>query len=324
LLEAEIDCALIADYGAWAAGWNWAASEPAVAARFAAGAARATVCSARGTRGPRRRSNAWYATFAHVVTWYLEARGIEPERVSPVVHDTISGHFSSWIEPDSGQSRAACEALGLAVAVAETETAPTRNGLLEWLSLRRRAFVNPPAVRPRSHVRADGHLRYIEGPERARDRARSERMATALSSARAAAKRGKPLDFERLARLQGLVLGIPKAEFRTGDAFAKRGRERYPLEPDTRERFERCLDETRDTSVSAAVRAARVYLDVCFFHPFPDGNGRAARLALDYVLTSERLALHSIEPVILVSRAANDWDGAWCMAHVIEHLVGLP
>jgi Fic/DOC family len=33
------------------------------------------------------------------------------------------------------------------------------------------------------------------------------------------------------------------------------------------------------------VDPARVPFDVCFYHPFPDGNARAARLALDHVLT---------------------------------------
>jgi hypothetical protein len=55
-LEAEIDRALVADYGAWAAGWNWAASEPGGGGqRFEPGAALATACCARMKSGPRRR-----------------------------------------------------------------------------------------------------------------------------------------------------------------------------------------------------------------------------------------------------------------------------
>ena len=133
--------------------------------------------------------DAWYATFGHVVSWYLEARGLRPELVRPVVHDTISGHFSSWCAPDAGQAKTACAALAMV----------------------------------------------------------------------------------------------------------------------------RCQ--------SRCERRAPIWV-VCFSHPFADGNARAARLTLDYVLTSEGLALNSIEPVIVVSRAANDANGAWCLAYVIEQLLG--
>ena len=70
------------------------------------------------------------------------------------------------------------------------------------------------------------------------------------------------------------------------------------------------------------MRAARVYLDVCFFHPFADGNARAARLALEHVLTSEGFALHTADPVFVVGRSAEDARGAWCFALVIDHLIG--
>ncbi|MGW6646680.1 Fic family protein [Streptomyces iakyrus] len=43
-------------------------------------------------------------------------------------------------------------------------------------------------------------------------------------------------------------------------------------------------------------RAARVYLDVCFFHPFDDGNARAAFLTLVFVLAREGIALDRVSP----------------------------
>ena len=42
------------------------------------------------------------------------------------------------------------------------------------------------------------------------------------------------------------------------------------------------------------VRAARACLDVCFFHPFDDGNARSAFLALVYVLAREGVTLDSV------------------------------
>ena len=75
---------------------------------------------------------------------------------------------------------------------------------------------------------------------------------------------------------------------------------------------------------TVAVRAARVYLDVCYFHPFVDGNARAARLALDHVITRAGLALHAVEPLFVVARAADDGRGAWGLAYSIEYLLGRP
>jgi hypothetical protein len=46
-----------------------------------------------------------------------------------------------------------------------------------------------------------------------------------------------------------------------------------------------------DATVSARARAARSSLDLGFLHPFDDGNARAARVALDFVLTRAGLVL---------------------------------
>ena len=43
-------------------------------------------------------------------------------------------------------------------------------------------------------------------------------------------------------------------------------------------------------------------MDICFFHPFENANARAARLALEYVLTANGLALVAAEPVFLFPR----------------------
>jgi hypothetical protein len=372
-LETEIDRELIAEYGNWAAGWDWTATD--------GGPVRAWCCASHSVLPARETDprlsidrvvaaledwrafllqldaefaaihevtkdqpleraaehaaarllpvvverteaqDAWYGTFACVLTWYLDARGVPVDRVRRLVHETISGSFASWSAPDASTAAATFAQLG--DAVAEAQSNATVVGLAEWLTIREKAFLNPTGQRTRTRVSADGHRRYIDGPEHARDPQRARRMATALESSRAAASRGKPLDFAALAKVQQIILGVATAKFRAGDAFAKQGRERYVLEPDTRERFERCLEEARDPSVPVAVRAARVYLDVCFFHPFDDGNARAARIALDHVVTSERLVLHTIEPILLVSRAANDMEGARRLAYVVELLLGL-
>jgi fido (protein-threonine AMPylation protein) len=80
-------------------------------------------------------------------------------------------------------------------------------------------------------------------------------------------------------------------------AFAKGGRERYGLAPDTRARFERCLSESAQPDLPLPSRAARTYLDILFFHPFEDGNARAAMLALAFVLAREGVLLDRVRPL---------------------------
>ncbi|MFI9237111.1 Fic family protein [Streptomyces sp. NPDC053079] len=156
------------------------------------------------------------------------------------------------------------------------------------------------------------------GPTRGEDRAR--RLGAAWQEAYADARAGRTLDFERLAAWQSTVLGVPRAAFRTGTAYAKRGRERYGLHADTPQRFASCLAQSCEPTVPLPARAARLYLDVCFFHPFDDGNARAALLALGHLLATEDVALAWIAP-LMVARYADDPEGAEELAHVVHLLI---
>ncbi len=102
-------------------------------------------------------------------------------------------------------------------------------------------------------------------------------------------------------------------------AFAKKGRERYGLGAETPLLFDACLAESGASDVPLAARAARLYLDVCFFHPFHDGNGRAALLALGFVLARENVFLEEVGP-IQIRRYADDAVGAASLARVIHTL----
>jgi hypothetical protein len=267
--------------------------------------------------------DAWYATFQQVLSWYLESSGLDPADVRGAVKRVVSGRFASWCAPSEEEAARACAALGVEVArAAAAARADTPvDGLAAWLSIRDR--IRPAAAPGRIvPVRRDGHRLYIDGPERDRDPRRAERMAAALDACRESARRGEALTFERLAAWQALVLDRPGIGFRTTDAHAKGGREIYPIAADTRARFEAALDQASDAEAAASLRAARAYLDVCFFHPVPDGNARAARLALDHVLTRAGLALHSAEPLFIVARACNDDYGPATFAHLVEYLAG--
>jgi hypothetical protein len=95
------------------------------------------------------------------------------------------------------------------------------------------------------------------------------------------------------------------APLRTTDAFAKRGRERYPTLPDLRDRLVATLREATDPTIPLVERATRAYLDICFLHPFVDGNARAARLVLDHVIGRAGYGFHAIAPFIGVAWQAN-------------------
>ncbi|WP_259294367.1 Fic family protein [Streptomyces resistomycificus] len=119
---------------------------------------------------------------------------------------------------------------------------------------------------------------------------------------------------------QRLVFGTPGVRFRQGDAFAKGGRERYALTAHTERDFEHCLRESADLTVPLASRAARAYLDVAFFHPFPDGNARLAMLTLAYVLEVGAVRLDQVGP-LQTTRYADDAAGAADLAALVSVLI---
>ena len=69
------------------------------------------------------------------------------------------------------------------------------------------------------------------------------------------------------------------------------------------------------------MRAARAYLDVCFFHPFDDGNSRMARLLLDFVLTRDGMCLSQCEPLFNLPRPVDDMKGHAVFVEVLSQLL---
>jgi hypothetical protein len=189
------------------------------------------------------------------------------------------------------------------------------DSLSTWLRVRRETdWHEAPALR-RGLTARDGFRAWCEGPVRRRDPVRAERLLVAHSMARADAARRAPLDFALLAGWQREVLGA-EAPFRAADAYAKAGRERYGLTSRTQADFATGLREATDAEVPLAARAARVYLDVAFFHPFTDGNARSALLTLVHVLAREDIVLPEVGP-LQTTRYADDPAGAADLATLI-------
>ncbi|WP_335979242.1 Fic family protein [Streptomyces sp. CA2R106] len=155
----------------------------------------------------------------------------------------------------------------------------------------------------------DGLRDFFTATRGRRDSEGTARVLAAIDVVFADARQGVPLSFALLAGWQRTVLGRQCVGFRPAPAFAKGGQERYGLAADTRTRFERCLSESTQADLPLPARAARAYLDVLFFHPFEDGNARAAMLALAFLLAREGVFLRDARPVA-VMRWADDAEGA--------------
>ncbi|MFL1380905.1 Fic family protein [Nocardiopsis protaetiae] len=199
------------------------------------------------------------------------------------------------------------------------------DALRAWLAVRETVpwdAVRPPAepaAGPLVPVR-DGAAHDIGTVDRARSPERADGMLAALDRVRADAAAGARPTFDLLQGWQRHVLGGP-APPRTGAAFAKAGRERYGLLPDLRERLDACLGQATGPAPPLAARAARAYLDVCFFHPFEDGNGRSAFLTLVFLLAREGVALDQVGPLRRVARYADDPRGALALADLLAVLI---
>jgi prophage maintenance system killer protein len=270
--------------------------------------------------------DAWYQLFATVLCWYLESAGADFTRIHDAVERTISGRFESWVAPTPEVAHETFAVIGAELARMEPP-APQLDSLDVWKEIRatanRDVGVTSAFDRALAPVLADGHERYIERVERARDPERAERMAAALLLCRDSALRGMDLTLDQLAEWQAIVLGR-RVELRTTVAFGKRGRERYGISASLRSDFERVLAEAagEHRQAALAVKAAALYVDVCYFHPFEDGNARAARLALDHLLTRTGHALHAAEPVFVVSRSVTNAGALHEFSTVMRRLIG--
>ncbi|MEV1049754.1 Fic family protein [Streptomyces sp. NPDC049887] len=197
-----------------------------------------------------------------------------------------------------------------------------KDSLADWLRIRPEiSWPSWRGARPVSGAPApDGFRSFFRATRGGRDSEGTARALTALDRAFADAEQGQPLTFALMAKWQRIVLGHGIVGFRAVPAFAKGGRERYGLAPDTQKRFERCLSESAQPDLPVPSRAARTYLDILFFHPFEDGNARAAMLALAFVLAREGVLLDQVHPLQTI-RCADDAEGAADLAELLGILI---
>jgi len=269
----------------------------------------------------------WYGHCEQVLTWFLSRWGVAPDVAQELVDQAIGGRFQSWTGPDTVLVEDIAERLALSLRPNDGagSAGPAPDHLQRWLEVRETVpWQKAPdggADGPVTPAR-DGAAEDIRAFDGAVDTTRAEGLLAALEQLRADAAHGASFDFELLQGWQRHVLDTPQPPpFRTLPAFAKGGRERYGIGEDTRDRLDACLTESvasGEQPLPLTARAARAYLDVCFFHPFDDGNARSAFLALVFVLAREGVALNAVSLLRRITFQADDPQDALTLARYID------
>ncbi|MFJ6797283.1 cell filamentation protein Fic [Streptomyces sp. NPDC091268] len=270
----------------------------------------------------------WHGHCHQVLTWFLDRWGAAPDVAGRLVDEAIGGRFRSWTSPDTVVVDEVAEHLALALQPGDGGTrgdAPPQDHLQRWLAGRESVawheIPDSGADGPVVPLR-DGAAEDIRAFDGFIHPARAEGLLGALELLRADAARGARLDFPLLSGWQQHVLGTRQPpRFRNSVAYAKGGRERYGIGPDTPARFDTCLAQSgSDTGrpLGLTARAARAYLDVCFFHPFDDGNARSAFLTLVFVLAREDVALDEVSLLRRISFKADDPQDPLILARYID------
>ncbi|MFD8076851.1 cell filamentation protein Fic [Streptomyces sp. NPDC059718] len=269
----------------------------------------------------------WHRHCQQVLIWFLSRWGVDPDVAQELVDQAIGGRFQSWTGPDALLVEDIAERLALSLRPNDGAglAGPAPDHLQRWLEVRETVAWQkaPDGVTDGPVVPArDGAAEDIRAFDGAVDATRAAGLLAALEQLRADAARGASLNFALLQGWQQHVLNTPQPPpFRTLPAFAKGGRERYGIGPDTRDRLDACLTESAaggGQPLSLTARAARTYLDVCFFHPFDDGNARSAFLALVFVLVREGVALNGVSLLRRIAFQAADPQDALMLARYID------
>ncbi|QOV40776.1 Fic family protein [Streptomyces ferrugineus] len=269
----------------------------------------------------------WHGHCHQVLTWFLSHWGLAPDLAQELVEQAIGGRFESWTGPDPVLVEDVAEQLALSLRPDDGErpAVPVPDHLERWLAVRETApWQDAPDGGGDGPVTpsCDGAAEDIRAFDGALDPARAQGLLAALELLRADAARGALLDFELLRSWQRHVLSTPQPPpFRDLPAFAKGGRERYGIGPDTRARLDTCLAESAydaERPLPLTARAARAYLDVCFFHPFDDGNARSAFLALIFVLAREGVALDGVSLLRRVTFQADEPQDTLTLTRYID------
>ena len=270
----------------------------------------------------------WYNPFRRLLTWYFSSVGLESDIDILKSITNAMGGFASFQMPED------------AVTIITQQMAEEFrwdfkkvDSISDWLNIRSTlsemsSKLTAKALSELPTCPDDSHLRFIEAVDGTRDATRAQRMKHALAACRKDAKKPGALTLDHLLNWQRYLMNIGgEPMFRAHDAYAKQGRERYPLHfgdgQSAKEHFIKLLEEANSTE-PVALRASRAYLDVLFFHPVNDGNSRLARLVFDFILTRANVAMGSIDGIFLFARSARDVVGAQRLVELVDYRLAKP
>ena len=100
-------------------------------------------------------------------------------------------------------------------------------------------------------------------------------------------------------------------------AWAKGGGERYSLDNDL-------LDRRLQSLGQPFASCLRAYLDILFFHPFSDGNSRAARLAFHFLASRDGLQFRIADPLFRLSLPAGSLPSYRLFQNLARRCLGTP
>ena len=189
------------------------------------------------------------------------------------------------------------------------------DAIREWLLTREKPLTDlyPLADKASRLSGSDPHEAFVSEFLRVDKRAG---LLDALSHGRA--RRQRNLDFQLLREFSDRIHSSPEgtAHFRTSRAYAKEGCEFYESNGQVFRQFTTLLAEEED---DFTIKAAKTYLDICFFHPFEDGNGRLAEVVFEFIIKRNSYRLINAEAgkaLFRSSRWSND-------PYVLRNLVNL-
>ena len=151
-----------------------------------------------------------------------------------------------------------------------------------------------------------------------RDHQREKAYQQALSQVRNLADAQAILHWNLLTEIQEIVLQ-QSISFRQGDAYVKL--DRYAWFPGLESMFCRKIAADARSEVNSIAKAVRLYLDIIFFHPFPDGNARAARLWFEFVLRRDRVNLPSLTALARLRKIPGSSHRYWAFAILAAKLI---
>ncbi|MGW2618453.1 Fic family protein [Streptomyces sp. NPDC001500] len=251
----------------------------------------------------------WHGHCRQVLTWFLNHWQVAPDVAAYLVGEATGGRFLSLTGPDTVLVDDVAERLAVSLrSDAATRSAePVPDHLERWLAVREAVpWEKEPDDGPDGPVvpSRDGAAEDIRLFDGAVDPARAQGLLAALELLRADAARRRPARFRAAPRLaaarpsHSTAAGVPQLA-----------------------RLDACLAESArgcGRSLPLAARAARAYLDVCFFHPFDDGNARSAFLTLLFVLAREGVALNDVGLLRRITFQATDPQDALILARYVE------